>query len=112
MVNRLLVNLYREARRRKVFRTAAYYLVGAWALLQVCDVVFPIIGIPDEALQLVLAATITGFPVALVFGWKYDITPRGIRRTPSIDDVVDDAFDADPTDEWAFDPDFDMDDCC
>lgn len=89
MVNRLLVNLYREARRRKVFRTAAYYLVGAWALLQVCDVVFPIIGIPDEALQLVLAATIAGFPVALVFGWKYDITPRGIRRTPSIDDVVD-----------------------
>jgi TolB-like protein/cytochrome c-type biogenesis protein CcmH/NrfG len=89
VVNRLLVNLYREARRRKVFRTAAYYLVGAWALLQVCDVVFPIIGIPDEALQLVLAATIAGFPVALIFGWKYDITPQGVRRTPSIDEVVD-----------------------
>ena len=72
-----------------MFRTAAYYLVGAWVLLQVCDVVFPIIGTPDEALQLVLAATVAGFPVALIVGWKYDITPRGIKRTPSIEDAVD-----------------------
>ena len=27
--------LYREARRRKVFRTAALYVVGAWLALQV-----------------------------------------------------------------------------
>jgi TolB-like protein len=81
--------LIREARRRKVFRTAAYYLVGAWVLLQVGDVVFPILGLPDEALQLVLAASIAGFPAALIVGWKYDITPRGIRRTPSAQESVD-----------------------
>jgi TolB-like protein/thioredoxin-like negative regulator of GroEL len=89
VANQLLVLLYRELRRRKVFRTGAYYLVGAWVLLQVCDVVFPIIGLPDEALQLVLAAMIAGFPVALIFGWKYDITPGGLRRTPSVEEVVD-----------------------
>jgi TolB-like protein/thioredoxin-like negative regulator of GroEL len=77
--------LIREARRRRVFRTAAYYLVGAWVLLQVCDVVFPIVGLPNQALQLVLAAAVAGFPVALIIGWKYDITPRGIQRTPSLE---------------------------
>ncbi len=81
--------LIREARRRKVFRTAAYYLVGAWVLLQVGDVVFPILGLPDQALQLVLAGAIAGFPVALIIGWKYDITPRGIKRTPSLEDAGD-----------------------
>ncbi|MGI9223024.1 MAG: tetratricopeptide repeat protein [Woeseiaceae bacterium] len=84
MTRRNVTFLYRELRRRRVFRTAAYYMVGAWVLLQVCDVVFPIVGFPDSALQFVLAATIVGFPVALIFGWKYDITPQGIKRTPSI----------------------------
>jgi TolB-like protein len=67
-------------------------MVGAWVLLQVCDVVFPIVGFPDAALQFVLAATIVGFPVALIIGWRYDITPQGIMRTPSLteaDDTVD-----------------------
>ena len=72
-----------ELRRRKVYRTAAYYIFGAWVMLQVCDVVFPIVGLPDTALQLVLAVMVAGFPLALVVGWKYDITPRGIRRTPA-----------------------------
>jgi TolB-like protein/Flp pilus assembly protein TadD len=75
--------LFRELRRRKVLRTAAFYLVGAWVLLQVCELVFDILQFPDAAMQLVLAATIVGFPVALIFGWKYDITPQGIKRTPS-----------------------------
>jgi TolB-like protein/Tfp pilus assembly protein PilF len=72
-----------------VFRTAAYYLVGAWVLLQVCDVVFPIVGFPDAALQFVLVASIVGFPVALIIGWRYDITPQGIKRTPSLTDADD-----------------------
>lgn len=89
MTDQPLMFLVREAHRRRVFRTAAYYLVGAWVLLQVGDVVFPILGLPDEALQLVLAASIAGFPAALIVGWKYDITPRGIRRTPSVQESVD-----------------------
>ncbi len=74
---------YHELRRRRVFRTAAYYLIGAWVLLQVCELVFDVLQFPDAAMQFVLAATIVGFPVALIFGWKYDITAQGIKRTPS-----------------------------
>jgi len=74
---------YHELRRRRVFRTAAYYLIGAWVLLQVCELVFDVLHFPDAAMQFVLAATIVGSPVALIFGWKYDITAQGIKRTPS-----------------------------
>jgi TolB-like protein/Tfp pilus assembly protein PilF len=71
-----------EARRRGVFRVAAVYVIGAWLVMQVADVFFPAWDIPDAALRSLLAAAILGFPVALVFGWLYDLTADGIRRTP------------------------------
>ena len=76
-----IVRLFREARRRKVFRTAALYVVGAWLALQVADVLFPGFGISNSAIQALVWAAVLGFPVALVFGWLFDIGPGGIRRT-------------------------------
>jgi len=76
-----IVRLFREARRRKVFRTAALYVVGAWLALQVADVLFPGFGISNAAIQALVWAAVLGLPVALVFGWLFDIGPGGIRRT-------------------------------
>jgi TolB-like protein len=78
-----LVRFVRELRRRRVFRTAALYIVGAWLVMQVADVTFPALEIPERAVRYVLFAALAGFPVALVFGWFYDIGPSGIRRTPA-----------------------------
>ncbi|MGD8921534.1 MAG: hypothetical protein PVH90_11945, partial [Gammaproteobacteria bacterium] len=61
----------RELRRRRVFRTAGIYIVGAWLLLQVADVLFPGWGLPDAAVNALFFAAVIGFPVALVFGWFY-----------------------------------------
>jgi TolB-like protein len=72
-------------RRRRVFRTAGFYVVGAWALVQVIALAFQSFGIPDAALQYIWLAGIAGFPIALIFGWRYDITPQGIVRTPPAD---------------------------
>ena len=72
----------REMRRRRVFRTAAIYIVGVWALLEVIALAFQSFGIPDTALQHIWLAGIAGFPLAVIFGWRYDITPAGIVRTP------------------------------
>ena len=71
----------REARRRRAFRTAGLYIVCAWLLLQVADVLFPGFGIPDGAIRALFWAAVLGFPVALVFGWLFDVGPDGIRRT-------------------------------
>jgi TolB-like protein len=74
-----------ELQRRRVFRTAALYIVGAWLAMQVADVVFPALGISESALRFVLVGAVLGFPVALVFGWFYDIGAHGIRRTKAAD---------------------------
>lgn len=57
-----------EMRRRRVFRVIALYVVGAWIVLQVSDVLFPAWGIPDSGKQLVLLAALVCLPVALIFG--------------------------------------------
>jgi TolB-like protein len=77
-----IIQFYREARRRKVFRTAGLYVLGAWAALQVADVLFPGFGIPDAAIQALVWAAALGFPVALIFGWLFEVGPGGVRRTP------------------------------
>ncbi|MGD8533804.1 MAG: tetratricopeptide repeat protein, partial [Gammaproteobacteria bacterium] len=74
-----------ELRRRRVFRTAGIYVVGAWLLLQVADVLFPGWDLPDAAINVLFFAAVIGFPLALVFGWFYDVTTHGIVRTPSVE---------------------------
>lgn len=80
------MSLLAELKRRRLFRVAALYIVGAWMVLQVFDLLFPRLGIPDAVMDLAFVGALLGFPVALVFGWIYDITPRGIVRTQPIQD--------------------------
>ncbi len=68
-------------RRRRVLTTAGLYVVGAWLVMQAADVFFPGWGIPDSGINVLLVAAILGFPVALLFGWFFNITGDGIRRT-------------------------------
>ena len=83
--------LFRETRRRHVFRVAGIYLVAAWATLQVVDLAFESFSIPAAALRFVWFALIACFPLAMIWGWRYDITAEGIVRTPPAtrDDQVD-----------------------
>ncbi len=78
------LRIVRELRRRRVFRTAGLYVVGAWLVMQVADVLFPGWGLPDAAISVLFIAAVVGFPFALVFGWFFDITTGGIVRTPSV----------------------------
>lgn len=70
-----------EARRRRVFRTAGLYIVGAWVLLQVADIALNSLELPSGLLRYFWLAAFAGFPLALIFGWYYEISPEGIRKT-------------------------------
>ena len=74
-----------ECHRRHVFRVAALYVVGAWVVLQVFDLAFEAWGVPSAALQFVWLGAMLGMPVALVFGWRFDVTGGRIVRTPDDD---------------------------
>lgn len=72
----------RELRRRRVFRMTALYLVAAWAAVQVASELLPALDLPDRAIRYVWLAVLIGFPVAVLFSWRYELSDGGIRRTP------------------------------
>lgn len=74
-------SLLAELQRRKVYRTAAVYAGIAWAVLQIADLAFPRLGLPDWTVTLTLAIAAVGFPLAILVAWHFDITSEGIQRT-------------------------------
>jgi len=77
--------LFDELKRRNVFRVGIAYLVTAWFLLQVADVVLGNIGTPDWVFKVILLALGIGFPVVLVFAWAFELTPEGIKKESEVD---------------------------
>ncbi len=73
----------RDAGRRRMLPTIALYIVAAWVAIQVADLAIDA-DIIRWPLSNVFVAAFLGFPVALIFSWFYDITRRGILRTPPI----------------------------
>lgn len=78
--------LVNELRSRGVYRVAAIYSAGAWALLQVADVIFPILGLPDWSVSAVLLIAAAGFPIAIIVSWFFDMTPEGLVEAPATAD--------------------------
>lgn len=72
---------FAELGRRKVFRIAAVYGATAFVVIQVADVVFPRVALPEWTITLVVWLALLGFPIALVLAWAYERTPQGVRAT-------------------------------
>jgi len=92
-------NLFQELKRRQVLPVAGGYVVIAWVLIQVADVVVPALDLPEVIITAVLAITVVGFPIAIALAWIFDITADGIKRTLS--EWQDDGIDATPDFETA-----------
>jgi len=76
---------FAELKRRNVIRVGAFYAVGSWLVLQVADVLFGLIGVPDWSLRFVGGILLLGFPFALILAWAFELTPEGIKREKDVD---------------------------
>ncbi|MCJ7558501.1 MAG: hypothetical protein MUP90_16530, partial [Gammaproteobacteria bacterium] len=72
--------MFEELKRRNVFRAGITYIVAAWVLLQVAEVLVPILGLPDWTLRFVFLLLAIGFIPSLILSWAYDLTPQGLKR--------------------------------
>lgn len=63
------IGLFGELKRRNVFRVAIAYVIVTWLLLQVVDILVPMLTLPEWVGRLVLLLLIVGFPIALLFAW-------------------------------------------
>jgi TolB-like protein/Flp pilus assembly protein TadD len=79
------MSLFEELKRRNVFRVGIAYSVASWLLLQLSDVLAPLLNLPETAQRYVLFALVIGFIPALIFAWAFELTPDGIRKEKDID---------------------------
>jgi len=80
-----LTKFFGELKRRNVYKVAVAYAVAGWALAQGIAQVFPVFGIPNWAIQMIVLTIVIGFPIALVIAWTFELTPEGIKRTETAD---------------------------
>jgi len=82
-------NFFAELKRRHVYRVAIAYGVVAWLLIQVATQVFPFFEVSNFVVRVVVAASVLGFPVALIIAWAFEMTPEGLKRD---DDIAPDDY--------------------
>lgn len=79
------MRLVSELGRRNVLRMAVLYVVVAWLIVQVADVLIDLAKLPDWVGTTTLWLLAVGFPIALIFSWFYEITPEGISLEKDVD---------------------------
>lgn len=76
--------LFRELKRRNVYKVAVTYVVVAFVGLQAVDLLIPTTTLPPWIDEFLVALAVFGFPVALVLAWAFEMTPEGVRRAPPV----------------------------
>ena len=79
------MSFFAELKRRNVFKVAIAYIVMAWLLMQVADVIVNNIAVPGWVFQVILLLLGIGFLLALFFAWAFELTPQGLRREHKVD---------------------------
>lgn len=79
------MHVFGELRRRNVFKVSVAYALLSWLLVKLLDMLSPVIGAGDRAIQVLALLLILGFPVIVLFAWACEITPEGLRPTSQVD---------------------------
>ena len=77
--------LFAELKRRNVFRVALVYIIASWLIMQVVDVMFPALKLPEWTVTLIAALIVIGLPIAVIFAWAFELTPDGLKRDHEVD---------------------------
>ena len=74
-----------ELKRRNVFRVGTVYVFTSWFLIQVSSVIFPLFGLGDTPVRIMVIVLAIAFLPALVFAWIYELTPEGLKKERDLD---------------------------
>jgi TolB-like protein/cytochrome c-type biogenesis protein CcmH/NrfG len=78
-------NFIEELKRRNVAKVALVYIIAGWLTMQVVDVMFPALHLPEWLISAVAAFVLIGFPFAVIFAWAFEMTPEGLKRERDVD---------------------------
>ncbi len=79
------MSLFAELKRRNVIRVAIAYVAVSWLLVQVIETLFPVYGLSDAAIRIVVVIIGVGFIPVLVVAWVFELTPDWVKRDSEVD---------------------------
>jgi adenylate cyclase len=79
------MSFFAELKRRNVLRVAAAYVVAAWLVIQVVETIFPLYGLPDASIRLVITLLAIGLLPVVVIAWAFELTPDGVKLDKDVD---------------------------
>ena len=82
------MSLFSELKRRNVFRVAIAYVIAAWLVLQVSELVLDAIEAPAWVLKALLLLAALGLPIVLLFSWAYELTPDGLKKEQDLEEEM------------------------
>jgi hypothetical protein len=80
--SREIPTVWQEVRQRRVGKVVVTYLALTFGGIEAAIFIGPMMTAPEWFWRACLGIVVLGFPVAVVLGWTYDITPKGVVRTP------------------------------
>ncbi len=84
-----LSQFWQELKRRKVVRLMAMYAATSYIIMEAADIMLPRLGLPEWTVTFLIILIIAGFPIAIILSWIFDITPEGVKKTESVEELPD-----------------------
>lgn len=79
------MSFFNELKRRNVFKVGVAYLITAWLLVQVADMLLDNMDAPPWVLQAIFVVLLVGLFVTLLVAWAFELTPEGIKKEKDVD---------------------------
>jgi adenylate cyclase len=92
-----LSQFWQELKRRKVIKVIAMYAGAAYVLIELTNNVVEPLNLPAWTPTLVILILLVGFPITVILSWIFDVTPEGIKKTESIDNLPVSEVSSDPS---------------
>ncbi len=80
-----MASVWGELKRRNVVRVAVAYAIVSWLILQLTDILVPMLNLPESVGRLVFLLLLVGFPLAMFFAWAFELTPEGLKKEKDVD---------------------------
>lgn len=81
----MALSLFTELRRRNVFRVVIGYIVLAWLMAQVAELILDTFGAPEWVMKSLLALFLIVLPFVVYFSWAFELTPEGVKRESEVE---------------------------
>ncbi len=81
-----LSQFWRELKRRRVVYVVTVYASAAFVIIELVNNLTESLNLPADLATIVIILLAVGFPLAVILGWIYDLTPEGIERTKPLEE--------------------------